>query len=361
MAYDLINASTVGFCTEIVQSMAQVSSQNTPELLFKRVGALEWILSPLNRPEQPVTIIADAMDNNVATARIVYRQRGTKDEVMTDRSAVTCAGTERLLKKCTFDIEQWAGTPERKITTERFRQLCAGGSPMEGFMMQEVFADLNAIREHINEALLTELSTTCVGVNVNNLVSDTPSANAKTVTLLDADGNPIVYGINQIAEDMDLNQVSGPFGLIGQGNLSMFSRQAQWGCCNDGGLDLGLASQWIQNNMAFYMDASANSILGDNNFLVLAPGVAQMPTFNEYRGVNVIEYNDLYAKMRVPDPILPGLEYDFRVKYDICDESWTFNASVHYDFWCWCADVFQSTDELSGMTGVFLYNAAQSS
>lgn len=102
------------------------------------------------------------------------------------------------------------------------------------------------------------------------------------------------------------------FALIGGQALNMIAKFKQWQGLNDMGVDL----RTLNEDLPFiYYDRNADSVLSLQDFLQIAPGAAQLVTWNEFKGEKAKKVTDLYTNGTFTDPAT-GIEVDFRWRFD---------------------------------------------
>lgn len=105
-----------------------------------------------------------------------------------------------------------------------------------------------------------------------------------------------------------------PF-VFGWGEIYDFVKEVKAGCCANEGIDLGAYA--AQNDLVFIADKKVTTALGDNKFMMVAPGAVQLLTWREFegeRGVNVID-TEVYKQTVITDP-KTGLTFDLQIKND---------------------------------------------
>lgn len=334
-----------------------MGSGPVPETMGKRLGLLEFLLSDLNRTGGGI-MIQDST-GTVRENRIRYFQRDTRDTVVTDFDNYDCTGTEDDFLEDTVQIDNEIGSKEMRLSRERMRQICVDQSAAGSFFFRYLMKSMNAVRDELDRQVMTEVGNDCVGINVNNLVSDVASAAAKGITVLETNGENRQDGMNELQIDWSENQMPGRGFLIGQGNLERFFMNLNVGCCNDGGIDFSRVASGM--NFGALVDQNANELLGDNNVLAIAPGVIQLLTGHENVGAGNVAWNENYAHLQIPDNRIPGLIYDWDIIYTPCDKVYDMRLKLYWEKWCWPTDVFGATDDLSGVTGVFEYTLNRAS
>lgn len=118
----------------------------------------------------------------------------------------------------------------------------------------------------------------------------------------------------------------GGFALIGGERVNMIAAFKGWQGLNDMGVDLNNINEEIPY---IYYDRNLDSVFGNNtDFIQIAPGSAQLVTWNRYRGEKRKEVTNLYTHGTFIDPAT-GIEVDFRWNYDERCERWVYEPFLH--------------------------------
>lgn len=141
------------------------------------------------------------------------------------------------------------------------------------------------------------------------------------------------------------------FSLIGGQTLSMIAEFKKWQGLNAMGVDMGNLNEEIP--FVFY-DRNADTILGLTDFLQLAPGTAQLVTWNKYKGEKRRIVTDLYTHDTFIDPAT-GIEVDFDWYFDYKCGKWTYepflSAELAVNLAGGCGDA------LAGVNGIVQVHA----
>lgn len=141
------------------------------------------------------------------------------------------------------------------------------------------------------------------------------------------------------------------FALIGGQTLAMIAEFQKWQGLNAMGVDL----RTINEDLPFiYYDRNSDTILTPTDFLQLAPGTAQLVTWNEYKGEKAKGVTDLYTHGTFTDPAT-GIEVDFDWYYDYKCKTYTYepflSAELAVNAPGGCGD------DLAGVNGIIRVHA----
>lgn len=126
-----------------------------------------------------------------------------------------------------------------------------------------------------------------------------------------------VFFLNQMWKDAAND---GQFALIGGQTLAMIAEFKKWQGLNAMGVDLNNINEEIP---FIYYDRNSDAVLGQNDFLQVAPGAMQLVTWNKYKGEKRRSVTDLYTHGTFIDPAT-GIEVDYQWYYDYKCEKWTY-------------------------------------
>jgi hypothetical protein len=126
-----------------------------------------------------------------------------------------------------------------------------------------------------------------------------------------------VFFLNQYWKDAAND---GQFALIGGQTLAMIAEFKKWQGLNDMGVDLRTINEEIP---FIYYDRNVDSELGLHDFFQIAPGAAQLVTWNMFKGEKKRSITDLYTHDTFIDPAT-GIEVDYRWYFDYKCGKWTY-------------------------------------
>jgi hypothetical protein len=293
--------------------------------------------------------------------RVHYKVRTRPSEILTGSSVgdVCDTAAEPAELSTTVSIQKRVGTTPKKFTNDNMINICQN---TQGFINEYVASDMKALREKVDEVLLNSLEGGS-GRNYRHNGTQVGATVTTDVALLGTTGNiqsPLFANFADILLDYQNNQLTGYPHLIGNGNLAKFWQLSNYSAANSSAISY---DESIKNGAAFYTDWAANSILGTNEFLSIAPNVAHLLWFNRNNNINIS--TPLVQHIVMPDPVYPQLKWDFDFKWDECDKVWIYTLSADYDLFTIPSDASGSDDlsspivenDLVGMTGIFRYRA----
>lgn len=324
-------AFTEGLAEKVQQSLNSTVSDK-PSTKRTITGYLDAVQSELNTAGID-KVASDPGTGKKKTVRLTYIKRA--DAAVVTAKISDCSTTE---EPAPFDedveIDQYIGTPGVKFDRAQMRKLM---QPDSQYMQEQVQAQINKVVVELNKKLLT--------TQLSNFGTYLGGDTYKSVVLLKGSNSaPNYKGESDILEHFQDLDWSGKPIVVGAGNLAQYVRQIGIGCCNVDGLNLAQAG-----SMNFFRDRFVESIMGDNVFVGLVPGMVQLLTWNEYVGVYAAE-EGTFSHGTIFDPV-SGLTFDMRWHFNDCNDTYSMNLGLNYKHHFLPDDAFAATDDLYGYNG----------
>lgn len=364
-----INLDIVGACERIIAEAEAMAGENYAYNLRKKNGALSFITSQENGGVDADFISTQGGRKRVR-AHVFYDQRTKSCQISDNCDQNVCdEGSTPLRKEFDVDIDECVKTPIREYSNNDMAALCMD---TETFMRKRGFSDIIAAHEHIDKKALAFLDSQ-IGINYEWNDTTTAAGTYKSIDIIGtAGGQPVPLPGNwaDVPLDYENNQLTNVPALIGQGNLQLFYKLQGYSCCN---ATTPYGEESFDGDGRFYLDQSANEILGANNFIMSAFGINHILTFNENANIQATGVNSSDRfNIVVPDPLGYPFSWNLDFYFDNCTKSWKWMYSLLYGFFnVYQEDSFADTgedsspdtspdcaDDLLGMTGVFGYTAA---
>jgi hypothetical protein len=219
------------------------------------------------------------------------------------------------------------------------------------------------LRENMDSQALAKAA----GVFGANPAAGVGAGTYSTLNLLLANGTVDPDNFDVIKNHQEDNFMAGNVALIGLGKARKYMNRLVVGSGADGGYDV---SDIMSNfGMALYKDHATTSALGDaDRVLAIYEGLSQMFTYNLNRGVFAMEVTNTHIKGTMPDPVLPGLTYDYILKYDDncttgngLQGAWVGRVFAYFDLWTVPEDAFGDTyGRLNDFNGIVGYKITES-
>lgn len=358
----------MGYCEALVRGIDMVGGLNNTSLRATPVGTVQALLDPINRSDAAFDeIMGD--NGGIRKIRVKRLPRGVEtdavDEVTCD--VTTTAGyveqCVEVLQEVSVSFETSAETMQR-YCDDMLRIVNNGEAGDNYFVHVElIMSKMNALREKINSKVIALLSAN-VGNNIpydSNVFQTLPMITA-------ADGAKLEIGIQRLIHDMKVNEVYGQFLVSGLGVFDRFNTSAQWGCCNQNGLNWdAMISTGVPYK--YYSDVKLGAKLNDPDlFFVFAPGMTQFVYTNDTllgrKNQDRRHGNTTYGT--IMDPLLPGVRYDVSIEETNCvngrrKPSYYITIYLRFDLAFTPANAYSSGDRLltanGASNGVFWYRA----
>lgn len=337
---------TTGLCVAIQESLNNILGGKSPSFKRTQVGYLQAITSPQNTAG--VTMIPIPTNGKNRKVRITYIQRGTASDLSSVEESDCEAEVFPQPLEDEIEVTKMLRTKWFGFNEDDMRKICQADSDFRGEVMN---SKIDAFMVELNKKLIA-LQAANFGEFNPNIAYGLP----KDVALINSAGTAMNYiGEAQMeAAFQAIDATEKPI-VIGAGNLNLYAKMAQIGCCNDLGQNLSGAG-----NMDFFYDRFVDSILGANHFIGLVPGYVQLLTWNKYVDSYRKSVPNQYVHDTIVDPFT-GIKLDMKWKYDDCDEQYKVMLKLYYDLWFIPTDSFKAGDELEGVNFTLHFKATQAS
>lgn len=343
-----------GLCEDILANMSNYQGENSAPLLGPKTGMLDFILSPINRGSNIMVEPLQSSSGKLKQARVVYKQGASDGDWVTGQAAEDAGlcdtSRDREPLETNVLIDGACGMSEPLAFPEsKMRLYCQDAS---AFINDYLAIEMKNGRETLNKAVLAAVDA---GAGINYHADDTITAagSSKSVQLIDSNRLPIYPGFNDILEDYENNFLNGTQSIIGQGLFNSYFRLQDLVCCND-------ASPFMQSvqqaGLAYFLDQTANGILGSNEILSVAPGSSHLITYNENAHINI--NTELTRHIVIPDPVYGNsLMWDLDIRWNECNKDWTYFIRTYFTvFNTFQTDSFPSGSiNREGLTGIHKY------
>lgn len=363
------NLDIVGACENIRREAESLAGQNYAFNLKRKTGALDFITSQAGQASADAELISYQSKKKIARLKVLYDQR-TKECQISDNCDITVCdeASTPVRKEVIFDIDKCVKTPVREYSNDDMVALCLD---TQTFIQRRAGSDLRAAKEFLSTRLLAELQNN-IGTNDEWDETTTAAGQFKPIQLIknniDSQGQrgPLPGNWAEVMLDYENNQLGGLPAAIGEGNLSMFFKLHGYSCCN-ATTPYGEAS--ISQDARYYVDQAANTVFGPNKFVLVAPGIFRLLTFQENRNININD--DSVVHSVIPDPDGYPIDWNMDAYWDHCTKTWKILFSTMWGlFNIYQPDSFAAAgegdspdsspdcaDPLDGMLGVFGYEA----
>jgi hypothetical protein len=354
-------------CEAVLTSLDGVAGSNSPCQKLSPLGFTRALVSVPNTAGFKAVPV-DSGTGHRRQVRIKYYQRGSKANV---RRTPAC--NEPTRKQATdelFDIQKYVEL-ELAVPDDYLQRLCEDASQVgqarelspndpaaNTTLMDEVvsllLSQLNGLWQDVNEQNLQHQATQFG----NNLGNSPVSAVKKAVPVVKtSDGSSVLKGYQTLLHDFGLNEQAGRPLVAGYGNFNKFHMNQGFACCDDSGFDFGALAASLP--YYYFPDLQVDSLIGENELIVLSPGSVQMVTYSRNRGnFSGLRGDTLYTT--IVDPRMPDIRLDLAARFLNCGNATRelrLTVSLDWDLFYLPADSFGVNDRLQGVNGTFHYEA----
>lgn len=242
------------------------------------------------------------------------------------------------------------------------RENTENGDSLAARLEREFQSAMLGLRENIDSQLLAKAA----GLFGSNPAAGTGAGSYYNIQLLLNNGTVDPDNFDVITNHRQDNYMNGRVAIVGLGNARKYMNRLTVGSPADGGYDVNdIMSSF---GMALYLDHNTTTALGAaDRVLAIYEGLSQVFTYNLNRGVFDMQVTETHIKGTMPDPVIPGLVYDYILKYDDnCSTgnglqgAWVGRVFSYFDLWTVPEDAFGDTyGNLNDFNGIVGYNITQ--
>ncbi len=329
-------AFTEGLCNSIQQSLNAIAGSNAPALKRDRIGAVDALVSDNNTAG--FEAIQQSDQGKDRSVKIKYYQRQIDTLINSSCTADCTADEESTPFETILDVSNCLSTPGMIFNEDEMAKLCESESE---WTAQIMFSHMNAMNVALDKAVLADYAA-----NFGEFLDGTTLKQVKLFA--DTTNQPRTIAAAQIMQEYENAGGRGTPMIIGNNNLGLYAKEAQIGCCNDFGVNVGaLPAEW-----QYYSDRFSTSIFANTeDFMVLEPGVSQLVRWNKYRGERA-KSGATFAHGTLVDPFT-GITYDLKTHYDDCADQWVMKLELNWELFTLPSNVYKAADDLFGVNGIF--------
>ena len=339
---------------------------NDPGNYQKLLGFLNFLSSDINPKVIDTQMMSNAGMSEYRPVQVRYiPHKGTGNLITADASGSCTKVSQRRDKLTLLQPTLYA---EDKFTIEEnyVRENAEGArGKLQARLNKEIRDAMRVCRESIDYQLFAKAA---------GLIGANPAAEAGAGSYFDlaatiaSSGKIDDRNFDVIKNHQEDNYMSGPVSIIGLGNARRYMNRLAVGNANDAGINYQLVSD--EFGMLLWKDSNTSAVLSDaDRTLAIYPGMAQMFHYNLYSGPDFVQpIGDIAVKGTLPDPIVPGLSYDYQLRYDDnCTNgngqqgAWIGRVWCYFDLWTVPEDAFGDVyGELNDFNGILGYSFSES-
>jgi hypothetical protein len=363
-------AFTDVLCPKLQESLTNIAGDNVGLLNRQPVGFLDMLVSPENT--SGFTAVPTGDGGRRRTVDIIYMQPDGPGSVTITESYDGAnftpnpnddfcdARTKKEPIVHTQIVRYKACATPLLLDTADMRRICYESTDQfRATLIMSQMDELNrAINGHIQAIMATKFGA----------LAGTPTQTSPTAPYTPTIApNPIYTGPPPGANYIHMAEVLQQYEriggrrrplVVGAGNIGLYARILNVGCCNQEGIDLSRAS----GEFLYFRDEQVNAPAsptggwGVNNYGVFSPGSVQLLTFTDNAG-EFRNVSDTFAHDTITDPVT-GLTFDFNLLYKPCERVYSMGLCIWFDLFTLPLNMYPAGHALEKVNGTFLVKGA---
>jgi hypothetical protein len=348
-------AFTDVLCPRLQESLVNIAGENVGMLNRQPVGFLDALVSSENR--QGFTAVPTSEGNRKRTVDLIFLipdspadvqiSQNCEEPVSGNPNENFCGATRKKEpERQTVQICFRACSTPRVLSVVDMRRICYTST--DEYRANMVMSMMDAINQAVNTQIITKMLGLFGGLFGNPAPTGTTPWSTATPTFVAGGGVNYRWGAELLRAYEQIGGRRRPL-LVGGGDIGLFARILNLGCCNQVGIDLSRAS----GEFLYFRDEVASTAAGwgVNAFGIFSPGAAQFLSYNENAG-DLRNVGDNYARDVITDPIT-GLSLDANSIYDVCANEYRFNLCIWFDVFALPLTMYPGGHNLQGVNGTF--------
>ena len=334
-------------CPCIQQALNKVAGENAQALRRDKVGMISFLRSPENMAGlEPVQL--DPGNGKRKCVELNWNQKLCESTINEALSADCSTGTETEPFCETIDITKELETDNMVFNEHNMRRICEPmGATDEMWIATVMNSQFNALLTYWDKLVLAE-----VLLNVGTFMDGNTIKALQLFNTVNSDAiGPRTRALANIQDEFDQAGLGGIPNLIGAGEVNKWAHMIGFGTPNAAGQDVGMMAAGFN----FFYDRFVEGIFGPNEFLVLAPGAAQLITWNRLVGTYA-KANDVFEHGTIVDP-LTGIRFDIKIYYDPCTEMYYIKFQQNWELFVVPDEGDASCADHFGVNGILNYEA----
>lgn len=333
-------------CPAIQQSLNDIAGRNAYALRRDKVGYLMFLLSPENTSGFE-KIKVDPGNGKKKTVRINYYNKWCTSDVQDscDDNCSTGTEVEPLCEDVTVD--HCISSGNLVFDEDNLRLLCeplAGtDATWKGLLINGL---MNAMLVTLDQNLITAAAAAFGNFMDGDVIKNVRLVN----TINDNYDGPRPYGLINFQDEFDQAALYGVPNVIGAGQVAKYFNALGLGSVTSA---IGFDMTKLGGAANFFYDRFVEGVIGVDEFIVQAPGVAQALLWNRYKG-EYAKKTETFEHGTIIDPIT-GVEFDLKMHYKDCKDTYYIKLELNWDFWSMPDDAEASCGEHYGVNGIFNY------
>lgn len=332
-------------CPCIQQALNDVARTNAPALRRDKVGMINFLFSPENLAGVE-KIQSDPGTGKRKCVTLNWYQKlceATVNESITD----DCSTGNSTAPFCEeIDITNELETDNMVFNEDQMRRICA---PLAGNDQMWIASIINS---QFNSLLVKWDKLVLAGMlaGVGTFMDGDAIKAIQMYNTVNSDAiGPRTRALSNIQNEFNMAALNGKPNLIGANELSLWVDSVAYGTDNAAGQDVGRMAAGFN----FFYDRFLEGVFGANEFLALAPGVAQLLTWQRMRG-NYQRANDVFEHGIITDP-LTGIDFDLLMHYNDCNQTFYIKLQQNWELFITPDEGDASCADHYGVNGIFNY------
>ncbi len=342
-AYGFTNCA----CPCIQQALNDVAGKNAQALRRDKVGMINFLISPENTTGIEKVQLDPGTGKRKCVTMNWYQKlcEATINESITDDCST---GTETTPFCEDITITNELETDNMVFDEDNMRRICEPlGATDQQWIANIINAQFNSLLTYWDKLVLA-----AVLANVGTFMDGDTIKAVQLFNTINSDAiGPRTRALANFQDEFDQASLGGLPNLIGAGEVNKWAHMIGFGTPNAAGQDVGMMAAGFN----FFYDRFVEGIFGANEFLVLAPGAAQLLTWNKYVG-SYAKVSPSFEHGTIVDP-LTGIRFDLKMHYDDCTDTYHIKLQQNWELFVVPDEGDASCVDHFGVNGILNYEA----
>jgi hypothetical protein len=334
-------------CPCVQAALNDIVGRNTYALRRDRVGTVEFLRSPDNLVGvQALQNIVDPGNGKKKCVTINYYTKACDSSVSSSITDDCSSGTEPAPLCTEFEVTHELESQQLVFDEDHMRLLCAPlGTVDNDWIMLQIYAQMNALLVALDKRVLALLLA-----NVGAFMDGRTLKQVQLLNTINSDAvGPRPWALINFQHEFDEAGLYGVPNVIGGDLVNKYFKAIGLGAVNAAGLDVSK----LGGEANFYFDRFVQSVFGNDEFLVMAPGVAQLVTWSRYVGPYA-KKTASFEHGQIVDPFT-GIPFDLKMHYNDCTDHYYIKLQLAWDVFFIPEDAEASECDMHGVSGIFNY------
>lgn len=345
-------------CPNLQTNLTNIFNATSNVLYTQPIPLTEFLMSPSNR--NGLEQLVRPGGGKLRTVELTYQPRILESEVESDvaTSDLCTATTERGNTSAEYTIDETSNLfVQQKFSADSMIRSCEAN---ELFFENQIMKMVVALDTKVNAKNATQTYALLGGwsAEVDQISNATLNGNALELRTLVPSSTYEPFPVS--IEALDAAAMVSGFGqyaVIGGMTWFQYNRNLRAGCCTSYGLNVGEIQAFYGSANMYDKHVVAATGSGADNF-VLANGAVQLLWYTRGEGLFGARYSGGAQNYGTITSPATGLDYDLVIKHDCYNISVTLTATTKVVGMP--ADMFQTGDDMEGVTGAALMTVVNS-